>query len=278
MKKQSKTADIKIPENFTPIGRIDYLAVQHVERYRFAVSQLKPGMKVLDIASGTGYGTAMMLKHGCNVVGGDYDEETVKKARAIWNHKDFVRANGLKLPFEDESFDAVVTYETVEHVIEGEQFLSEMKRVLKKGGTFICSTPNIDYTFHPLYHIKEYKANEFFELAERVFPNAERYGQYFRPIDRFRDLYLRKLLPDNLTKLRNSVGPAFEKLGVKSQIKKWILGKHWYIRNPKANESITTTQWLDNILNENPDRFYKVKPFKGDKWLRIIIVIAKKEE
>ena len=208
----------KIVACHNPVGKTDYLSIQHIERYRFAVSKLRPGMRVLDIASGAGYGTAMLLKHGCEVVGGDCDDGVLADAQRLWNHKDFINVDALDLPFDGASFDAVVSFETIEHVDHGRRFLSEMYRVLRPGGIFICSTPNIRYTAHPPFHIKEYKLEEFFKLVEAQFGATKRYGQYFRVSDRVRDLF-RWWFCGNLVKI-------LERTGTKDWIKK-ILGRDW---------------------------------------------------
>ena len=51
--------------------------------------------------------------------------------------------NGLKLPFADASFDIVICTEVIEHVTETRQLITEINRVLKKGGKLIVSTPNL---------------------------------------------------------------------------------------------------------------------------------------
>lgn len=49
--------------------------------------------------------------------------------------------NGKRLPFNDESFDAVVCFEVLEHVFDIDEVLKEIKRVLKPNGKFLLSTP-----------------------------------------------------------------------------------------------------------------------------------------
>ena len=138
-----------IIEHHNPVAKTDYLSIQHLERYSFARSRLSAGMRVLDIATGSGYGAEMLLKFGCRVVGVDYDEVALATSRNEYAHKDLVRGDALTLPFKDGSFDAVVSFETIEHVVAGDKFLDEMSRVLRCGGLFISSTPNIKYTVHP---------------------------------------------------------------------------------------------------------------------------------
>ncbi len=156
-------------DHHDPLGRRDYLSVEHLERYRFACRNLEPGARVLDLACGAGYGTAMLAVHGCSAVGADCDPDTVAIARGSFPTGEFECADARNLPFADGSFDAVVTFETIEHVVDGEAYLREMKRVLRPGGRLLCSTPNIAYTAHPVFHVHEYRPAEFFALVETVF-------------------------------------------------------------------------------------------------------------
>lgn len=256
-------------EHHNPIGKTDYLSIQHIERYRFALSKLTSAECVLDIACGTGYGTAMMLRHGCKVVGADYNDEVIANARVIWKHNDFVRANALDLPFDDNSFDCVISFETIEHVYEGSRFLSEMHRVLRPDGIFICSTLNIRYTFHPPFHVKEYSPDEFYKLFQQWFKRVECYGQYFKPLDRMMDLYRRHMY--------SQLVAILSRIGIKETLKRLLK------RNAKENSDIIGNLYgsenllTARILKEDYDGCYKVQPFIGSKWLRIMIVVAKKE-
>jgi ubiquinone/menaquinone biosynthesis C-methylase UbiE len=252
-------------EHHNPLGKTDYLSIQHIERYRFAISKLSPGQRVLDIACGAGYGMAMLSKYGCKVIGADYDNEAISNACAIWKNYDFVKANALNLPFSDNYFDAIVSFETIEHVYDGRRFLSEMHRVLRPEGTFICSTPNIQYSAHPSFHLKEYSHEEFYELIQRWFLNVERYGQYFKPSDRMLDLCRLKIVA------------SMDKIGIKEVLKR--------ILRRDVKEKVDTVKNLlklenlliEQALNRDNDAHYRVQPFIDSKLMRIMVVVAKKE-
>jgi len=96
------------------------------------------GKKVLDI--GCGGERTMIFKHvGCNIIGINIiDNRDVKHAAEY----DFINADAQNLPFQDESFDAVVSFDVIEHVRRDELFLSEAKRVCKKNGLIMLETPN----------------------------------------------------------------------------------------------------------------------------------------
>jgi ubiquinone/menaquinone biosynthesis C-methylase UbiE len=256
----------EVHEHLNPIGRTDYLSVQHLDRYHFAITRLRAGQRVLDIASGAGYGTGMLSRHGCHVVGGDYDAATVAAARDYWNYDDFVSADAMALPFASESFDAVVSFETIEHVPDAAAFLAEMTRVLRPGGTFICSTPNIAYSDHPPYHLKEYRPEEFFALLERGYGVVERFGQYFKPIDRTLDLYQ--------WHVRAPLVDAAARIGIKETLKKILRGAP--AANGAAARAARRAAEPERELAVASPADYRVQPCRGPKWLRIMVAVAVK--
>lgn len=252
-------------EYHNPLDSSYYVSTQHVERYRYALTRLIEGQNVLDIACGAGYGTAMISEHGCEAVGADYDDDSITNARASWSQATFTEANALELPFGDCSFDAVVSYETIEHVYSGEQFLSEMYRVLRPGGTFICSTPNIRYTAHPSYHIKEYEPEEFYKLVQGRFTGVERYAQYFKPLDRVRDLYQWHFYARLVSLLK--------KIRLKPFLKR-VLRKNE--AQPESSPERATVD-IKELIRDEPHVDYGVKPFAGFARLRIMVAVARKE-
>lgn len=87
------------PEYADPVGQHDYISKQHIERYSFACSLLQPGQRVLDIACGAGYGTAMLANKGCDVVGADYDFSAIRKTLESDPCAQLAVADVLNLPF-----------------------------------------------------------------------------------------------------------------------------------------------------------------------------------
>ncbi len=247
----------------------NYLSIQHIERYLFAQKLLTPGLKVLDIACGTGYGTAILREHGCDVLGADLDEVQVVQNRKNWRYENFQTADVLNLPFDKESFDAVVTFETIEHVVDGQRFLSEMYRVLKPSGLFICSTPNIAYTSHPTYHVKEYEPEEFFKLVETQFGEIQRYGQYFKFSDRFRDLYR--------WRVRNRLIKLFERVGIKELLKQLIRCRQKMVADESKRLVVGNSNEMITNARQQPS-FYQVQPLGENKLLRIMIAVTTKTE
>jgi SAM-dependent methyltransferase len=144
--------------------RGELVHAQHLARYRFA-EQFAQGRRVLDAACGEGYGTAIVAAAGARAaVGVDIDDATVEHARAKYG-LDFERADVAELPFEDGSFDLVVSFETLEHVADAGVAIGEFRRVLAEDGLLVASTPNSDrYLVANEFHTREYTEQEFGEM------------------------------------------------------------------------------------------------------------------
>lgn len=163
---------------------------EHLLRYEWAGQYVK-GKRVLDAACGSGYGCKMLKDAGASaVVGVDISTEAIEKAKPAYGDDGitFVHGDILKLPFPDESFDLVVSFETIEHVKEGSLWIEESARVLKANGLLLLSTPNRRIT-HPgifreekgmnPYHEFEYTVEEFIgDLCEQ-YAVMELLGQSF---------------------------------------------------------------------------------------------------
>lgn len=162
-------------------GRIKY---EHYHRYAFACEQIS-GLTVLDIASGEGYGSAMLARSAAKVVGVDIDVHAVADANARYGQAgklDYKVGEAGAIPFPDASFEAVVSFETIEHIDNPEALVKEIKRVLKPGGFAIISSPNKSvYNLGLLepnhFHISEMEMDEFLLLLDGAFKNVAAFGQ-----------------------------------------------------------------------------------------------------
>jgi len=170
-------------ERFTPecVREIWY---EHWHRYAFA-SPLIKGRRVLDAACGEGYGAALLAGAAAEVVGVDVDAESVAHARTRYGAVKglhFEHADATRLPFGDASFDAVVSFETLEHLTEQEQLISGFARVLKDDGFLVISSPD-KHTYSDLagfrneYHVRELYKDELLALLKPHFGEIRLYGQ-----------------------------------------------------------------------------------------------------
>ncbi|TAL98900.1 MAG: methyltransferase domain-containing protein [Paraburkholderia sp.] len=120
--------------------------IHHERLHRYAwVSQAVVGLDVLDLACGEGYGSAIIARYGKTVTGVEISSEAIARAKKHYSDVEnlsFISGMVAGLPLNDASFDAVVSFETVNDLSDQEQMLSEIHRVLRPGGFLILSSPN----------------------------------------------------------------------------------------------------------------------------------------
>lgn len=176
-------------ERFIPGIDDDKLEMEHYQRY-LSVRELVRGKVVLDAACGEGYGSNLMAGVARQVTGLDIDAETVERAQATYagqTNLRFLQGSIAGIPLEDDSVDAVVSFETIEHVPEllQFQFLGEIGRVLKQDGILVMSTPNKEiysdfYQYKNKFHVKEFYHDEFLAFLKLKFKYVKLYNQNFQ--------------------------------------------------------------------------------------------------
>jgi SAM-dependent methyltransferase len=153
---------------------------EHFARYAFA-TRLARGRRVLDIACGTGYGSAELAAVARSVTGIDVSEEAVQHASAHYQRPNltFQTAPAESLPFPGQSFDLIIAFEVIEHLSDYRVLLAEASRLLAPGGQFIVSTPNRLYYEESRrlsgpnpFHTHEFEFEEFREALGSVFPHV----------------------------------------------------------------------------------------------------------
>ncbi len=115
----------------------------HRSRYRFAAG-LATSKRVLDVACGTGYGSAEMASSARSLTAVDLSPAALRDAAATYNsaRANFAAMNALDLALTTASFNLVVAFEMIEHMADPDRCLQEIHRVLEPGGTLIISAPN----------------------------------------------------------------------------------------------------------------------------------------
>jgi ubiquinone/menaquinone biosynthesis C-methylase UbiE len=107
-------------------------------------------MVILDMPCGRGF-YLNMVRHvsQCKIIGAELDEDVIRKAQANVGHLGIplVRANIYGLPFPDNTFDAVILSEILEHIDDDVAGLREAYRVLKPGGIVAITVPHANYPF-----------------------------------------------------------------------------------------------------------------------------------
>ena len=115
------------------------------------ISDLK-GRDVLLACSGGGQQTPILAAYGANVTTLDISDSQIRQDRKALEKygldATLVRANVLEMPFEDNSFQAVIMPQAMNFIDDLDKLYTEVKRVLRSGGVFIFGTANpILYTF-----------------------------------------------------------------------------------------------------------------------------------
>lgn len=168
-------------ERFIPdCGLESEIELEHLQRY-LSVQDIVAGKRVLDVASGAGYGTALLAERAARACGTDIDSETVAFAKNHYKapNLEYCQGSLVALPFPAGSFDAVVSFETIEHIPGDlhQKFMDEVLRVLSPDGFLVISTPDkhiyselVDYKNE--FHLKEYYRQEFNDFLKQFFPNV----------------------------------------------------------------------------------------------------------
>ncbi len=159
------------------------IALEHEHRYRFCLDLVK-GRRVLDIACGEGFGSAMMSERAEKVWGVDIDRHAVAHASANYKRDNlrYLVGSCAGIPLPDASVDVVVSFETIEHHDEHDAMMDEIRRVLRPGGVLVISSPDKrtysdERAFRNEFHVKELYAEEFAALLKSRFPHVTMFGQ-----------------------------------------------------------------------------------------------------
>lgn len=158
-----------------PVNRADR-RVFHVDRYRFA-GAFAAGRRVLDCAAGTGYGSGWLDRHAdpAHVLGIEVDADAVAYATRHYASARlaFLQGDACRLDvLDDRSRDLVVSFETIEHVVDDEAMLRGFARVLDDAGVLVTSTPNDWPVETSPYHVRSYDPPGFERVLRRWFEDV----------------------------------------------------------------------------------------------------------
>jgi ubiquinone/menaquinone biosynthesis C-methylase UbiE len=165
---------------------------EHVHRYNEAIRYVNKTDNLLDIACGTGFGSDILAGHTSGIViGGDIAEEAIAECNANWKRANlkFAVLDGTRLPYNENYFDKIVSFETIEHTTKFKEMLEEFHRVLKPGGIAFISTPNFPVNsptgkvLNP-YHTQEFTYAELKTLLEGIFSQVNMTGQKYSRYDK----------------------------------------------------------------------------------------------
>jgi SAM-dependent methyltransferase len=148
---------------------IEGIRRDHVARYEFAAKQMRKKAAFIDLACGVGYGCAILADAGHSVVGIDRSEAAIDHGKTHFRRgKVALRAGDVMevAGYSDNSFDAAVCFETIEHLADPLPMLKALHAVAPR---LIASVPNESKFPHRgriLHHHRHYTRAEFAELLE----------------------------------------------------------------------------------------------------------------
>jgi len=183
-RKLGEASFVGVKKPKTPEELVEWF--RHLYAYKYA-SIFAHGKIMLDVGCGTGYGASELSAAAQIVIGIDIWREGIIYCHLRYGDRaSFIRASALNLPFRENIFDLVTSFQVIEHINAKmvNLYLEEVKRVLKNGCTFIVATPNRKLRLLPFQkpwnpeHKKEYDAKEFDRTLEMVFKNSKVFGLF----------------------------------------------------------------------------------------------------
>ncbi len=128
--------------------------------------------KVLDYGCGEGYGSEILARFADEVNGADISSEAIDEAKKnIHSNLTFTLLKDNYLPFDDNTFDFVTSFQVIEHVEDVDLYLREIKRVLKRGGKYFLTTPNARtrlFEFQKPWNLHHYREYSEYQLKYKL--------------------------------------------------------------------------------------------------------------
>jgi 2-polyprenyl-3-methyl-5-hydroxy-6-metoxy-1,4-benzoquinol methylase len=161
----------------------NYWFRRHLAVYEWIAGEVA-GLRVIDMACGEGYGSAVLARRAASVVGVDANPEAHEHARLRYRAPNLRFERDLVERFAERA-DAVVFLQTIEHLHDPAGVLGHFRSLLGERGTAYVSTPNV-LTLAPAgaarsdnpWHVHEYRAEEFARLCRGVFAEVRLYGLF----------------------------------------------------------------------------------------------------
>ena len=184
-KKEAKKLLSSITPELTKDEKEKYFNLRHPGYVRI-LENIKKNSKVLDVGMGRAHINVALLKIGCEITGINLKQaypERMQKYGFAWVELDAERD---KFPFKDNTFDHVIFTEIMEHFLfHPRECIKEMFRVLKPGGSVICTVPNaiaLQKRIYPWFHKSVYgNVDKFYTLrySSKGRPYFDRHSRLF---------------------------------------------------------------------------------------------------
>lgn len=183
--KLNKTGERVIVDEYSS-SRSEFFIYQcHLATYQFAIPYVK-NKKVLEFGCGSGYGSHYLSKYCSDITAVDISESAIKYANEHYSNENLTyrKIQNIErepLSFSDETFDVIISFQVIEHIAKEQKYLSELSRVLKKGGTLIIATPDKTHRLFSFqkpwnqFHTREYNMTELNGVVSNYFDKFDCY-------------------------------------------------------------------------------------------------------
>lgn len=156
----------------------DLLSLGRTKAWRKVVTSIidpKPGMKILDIAAGTGSSSRPLADKGAEVICLDFSEGMLASGRKRNPDLTFVQGDALKLPFPDQEFDVTTISFGLRNTHDAGAALAEAHRVTKSGGKIVIA--EFSHPTNPIFRViyMRYLMRALPVIAKKVASNPEAY-------------------------------------------------------------------------------------------------------
>lgn len=217
----------KYLKDFLKIAPLSHALWRSVEA--LAYNEVKFSSPVLDL--GCGFGEFAGVVFNRIEMGIDINETELKAALRGKNYKKVRLADARNLPFNNSSYNTVVSVSVIEHITDSSKVIAEVYRVLKKKGLFVFSVPTLELNKHLLLPkiLKAFgfpkAAKEYIDLHAKVFKhvNLKNKNWWTRELKKakFEIVDIHGTLSPTLLKLHE----IFLISAFPSQLGKWLSGK-----------------------------------------------------
>lgn len=194
----------------------NYWFRRHLAVYEWIAARVA-GRRIVDLACGEGYGTAVLADTAAHVTGVDANPEAYEHAR--------LKYTGPRVTIERDmvetwsgDVDCVVFLQTIEHVHDPDAVLDHIRELIGPDGVAYVSTPNV-LTLAPKgaersgnpWHLVEYRPEEYRALCERHFGRVELHGLHHARKLRWHQFAIERLGWDAIHAALRVTGPFYDR-------------------------------------------------------------------